>query len=136
MQPSHDGRSIDWLCLTSHNLSIAAWGQVQKRSKNQTTDERILFIRHWELGVFFSADTLACGNGNQVRMVPLADNDKGDNDVICLDSDDEESEDEDVIRFPLPYSLHGRAYTSADNPWTDDPVAYPQRDAYGRHGLL
>eukprot|EP00986_Skeletonema_menzelii_P013550 scaffold7979_cov149-Skeletonema_menzelii.AAC.1 len=137
VQPSHDGRSIDWMCLTSHNLSIAAWGQVQKRSKNQRNDEKILFIRHWELGVFFSADALTRGSGKQIRIVPLADCDKGSNGVICLDSDDEKGEaDGDVIRVPLPYSLHTPAYASTEKPWTDDPVFYPQRDAYGRHGLM
>jgi len=136
LQPSNDGRSIDWLCLTSHNLSIAAWGQVQKRSKNQTNDEKILFIRHWELGVFFSADTLSRGNGKQARIVPLADIDTDSNGIICLDGEDDEGEDGDVIRVPLPYSLHTPSYAGNENPWTDDSVFYQQPDVYGRHGLL
>jgi tyrosyl-DNA phosphodiesterase-1 len=136
LQPSHDGRSIEWLCLTSHNLSIAAWGQVQKRSKNQSTDEKILFIRHWELGVFISAATLARGDGKQVRIVPLADHENDNTGVICLNSDDEDGQDYDVIRVPLPYSLHTPAYDNKGNPWTDDPVLHQQPDAFGRHGLL
>jgi len=135
VQPSHDGRSIEWICLTSHNLSIAAWGQVQRRSKNLPPDEKILFVRHWELGVFFSADTLARSDGNQVRIVPLADYEHDSNGAICLDNDEDEGDD-DVIRVPLPYSLNTPAYAAEDNPWTEDPVFYPQRDAYGRHGLL
>ena len=140
LQPSHDGRSVEWLCLTSHNLSIAAWGQVQIRSKNQTSDEKILFVRHWELGVFVSAATLskARGDGKQVRIVPLAagyDNDN--NGAICIDcDDDEDGENDDIIRVPLPYSIQVLMYDNNDIPWTDDPVFYAQQDAYGRHGLL
>lgn len=136
VQPSHDGRSIDWLCLTSHNLSIAAWGQVQKRSKKQSNDEKILFIRHWELGVFLSGETLSRCNGKQVRIVPLADYDTDSNGIICLDSDDDGEEGSNVIRVPLPYSLHTPSYADNEKPWSDDSVVYQQPDAFGRHGLL
>jgi hypothetical protein len=78
----------------------------------------------------------ARGDGKQVRIVPLADYENDNNGVICLDSDDDEGQDDDVIRVPLPFSLHTPAYNNNDIPWTDDPVFYAQPDAYGRHGLL
>lgn len=48
--------SIEWLCLTSHNLSKAALGELQNSSGSVT---KVFFIRHWELGVFISPSTLA-----------------------------------------------------------------------------
>jgi hypothetical protein len=83
-----------------------------------------------------SAATLARGDGKQVRIVPLADHENDNTGVICLNSDDEDGQDYDVIRVPLPYSLHTPAYDNKGNPWTDDPVLHQQPDAFGRHGLL
>ena len=47
----HDGKSALWFCLTSANLSRAAWGEHQK---NDTQ----LQIRSYEVGVLFTAETL------------------------------------------------------------------------------
>ena len=120
VQPSSDRSSIEWLYLGSHNLSIAAWGQIQKRHKE--TDEMINFIAHWELGVFFSPTTLAkaLGDGKRVRIVPFGHYEKTSNGAICLDSDDDEDEhDVDVVCVPLPYSLQTPAYDSKDVHWTN-----------------
>ena len=122
VQPSSDRSSIEWLYLGSHNLSIAAWGQVQARYTG--SDELIHRIAHWELGVFFSPATLAKarGNGKRVRIVPFGHYGKTSNGAICLDSDDDDEDDDegvDVIHVPLPYSLHTPAYDSKDVHWTN-----------------
>jgi tyrosyl-DNA phosphodiesterase-1 len=44
-QLNHEGCSMDWFVVTSHNMSKAAWGEVQ----NSRHGSRRLFIRHWEL---------------------------------------------------------------------------------------
>lgn len=41
-----NGNEVAWLCLASHNLSRAAWGELQKK-------QSVLFIRSYELGVVF-----------------------------------------------------------------------------------
>ncbi|KAL7457886.1 hypothetical protein ACHAWC_010450 [Mediolabrus comicus] len=122
VQPSSDRSSIEWLYLGSHNLSIAAWGQVQARYTG--SDEMINFIAHWELGVFISPATLAKarGDGKRVRIVPFGHYGKTSNGAICLDSDDDDEEDDEGVdvHVPLPYSLYTPAYDSKDVHWTND----------------
>jgi tyrosyl-DNA phosphodiesterase-1 len=119
VQPSSDRSSIEWLYLGSHNLSIAAWGQVQARYTG--SDELILRIAHWELGVFISPATLAKarGDGKRVRIVPFGHYGKTSNGAICLDSDDDEDDEGVDVHVPLPYSLHTPAYDSKDVHWTN-----------------
>lgn len=125
VQPSSDGRSIDWLVLTSHNLSTAAWGQVQKRSVGST--ERILFIRHWELGVFISPETLQRASGDdsgEVRLVPFTGS------AIGPDTVDSGHESNDVCAA-LPYGLSPTPYNPEDVSWAcDRPAIMPDR--FGR----
>jgi tyrosyl-DNA phosphodiesterase-1 len=56
----HNGVEALWLCLTSANLSRAAWGESQKSGEQ-------LQIRSYEMGVVFSAASLAryCGGGGE-----------------------------------------------------------------------
>ena len=48
---SRDSSTVAWNCLTSCNLSKAAWGTKQKNGKQ-------FFCRHWELGILFTPVTL------------------------------------------------------------------------------
>jgi hypothetical protein len=53
---------MDWFVVTSHNMSKAAWGEVQNSSRHGSGD----CSRHWELGVFLPPQTLRAE-----RLVPL-----------------------------------------------------------------
>ena len=98
--------SMEWFVLSSHNISSAAWGQLQKNGQQ-------FFVRHWELGVFLSPHTLGCN-----RLVPLLD----------------AASDPDDIAIPLPYKFKPDAYEASDEPWAWDKT-YQRPDAFGRHGL-
>ena len=117
VQPSSGGRGIEWMLLGSHNLSIAALGQIQKRSKDSS--EKILFIRHWELGVFISSETLTKaghGDGKNVTLVPY----RGGG----MSSGSE-------VQVPLPYDLNPTPYNNEDVTWAvDRPTFLPDR--FGR----
>eukprot|EP00984_Skeletonema_dohrnii_P002483 scaffold862_cov76-Skeletonema_dohrnii-CCMP3373.AAC.1 len=123
VQPSPsfgDDRSIEWLLLSSHNLSKAAWGQVQN---NKRTGGKDCFIAHWELGVMFSPATLleVCGMTKPVRILSIGYDGAKDNGTISLcddDVDDDGSSDFINVRVPLPYDVHTPdAYNGRDDYW-------------------
>ena len=127
LQASHDGRSVEWLALTSHNLSRAAWGEVQN-----SADGRRLFIRHWELGVFFSPKIFAgaregigakfasyAGQPQRpVRMVPFVGNTDGGQ--------------PEGLHLPIPFDLKPIPYNGQDIPWAVDR-SYRLPDSFGRY---
>ena len=100
-----DGRqSMEWFCLTSHNLSKAAWGEKQNTKFGQK-----LFMRHWELGVVVfppKGGTLgpvpACGSSNSL-----------------------------AVSIPLPFQLKPSRYDISDQPWAVDKH-YQKADGFGR----
>ncbi|CAB9527498.1 Tyrosyl-DNA phosphodiesterase 1 [Seminavis robusta] len=103
-----DGGAMEWFVLTSHNLSKAAWGDVQNSTKHK---EKRLFIRHWELGVLLSPDQL--GAQRLVPWSPAAEKQK------------------DVVTVPLPYRHKPLPYADADKPWAVDQ-RYVRLDIFGR----
>lgn len=110
-QLGDDGSSMNWFVLSSHNMSIAAWGQVQMGNGG-----RVNFIRHWELGVFVSPRTL----GSAIhRLVPFRTNPIKGN----------------VIPVPLPYKLVPDPYVDLDQPWAVDGQ-YTHLDRDGRSGAF
>ena len=92
-----------------HRWSIAAWGQLQKRSEQSRANEKISFIRHWELGVFISPATLAnnaaasgsvSGGDICIDPYPGTDASTNKNGVINLESDDEEdAKESSTVQF-------------------------------------
>jgi tyrosyl-DNA phosphodiesterase-1 len=138
IQPSStnvdDDDEIDWLVLTSHNLSIAAWGQLQKSSADgniRIDDEKVLFIRSWELGVFISPATLMAGGhasaGNKLRMHPFRGiSDSSPDAIINVDSDDDdddggnECKKSNVVLVPIPFDLNPDPYNNDDVAWARD----------------
>ena len=110
VQPSSDGRAIEWMLLGSHNLSIAALGQIQKRSKDSS--EKILFVRHWELGVFISSATF----GKDVAIVPYRGGGKSYG---------------PEVQVPLPYDLNPTPYNNEDVTWAVDRTTFLP-DRFGR----
>eukprot|EP00970_Alexandrium_tamarense_P015746 scaffold5469_cov175-Alexandrium_tamarense.AAC.7 len=118
-----DTPSIEWMVLTSHNLSKAAWGNIENRSVD---DSKVLFIRHWELGVFISPATLANSKftgGEARRIVPYIGNDIGNSPINLADSDDGgDTESRDVVA-PLPYDVMNPSiyhHQGEDMAWTVD----------------
>jgi tyrosyl-DNA phosphodiesterase-1 len=103
------GDAMEWFVLTSHNLSKAAWGDVQNSTKH---NEKRLFIRHWELGVFFSPRQL-----HAKRLIPW--------------SPDKETKKPGDVTIPLPYRHKPLAYTESDKPWAVDQ-RYTRLDIFGR----
>jgi tyrosyl-DNA phosphodiesterase 1 len=102
--------SMDWLVITSHNLSKAAWGEVQTSNR---FGGRRLFIRHWELGVFLSPLTLKSD-----RLVCWTGADNG-----CLSGTI-------TAAVPMPFSLLPESYDSSDTPWAVDST-YEAEDGFG-----
>ncbi|XP_024530041.1 tyrosyl-DNA phosphodiesterase 1 [Selaginella moellendorffii] len=128
--------ALAWVCLTSSNLSKAAWGALQK---NKTQ----LMIRSYELGVVFLPSMLskfknrysctedlplineneACKTGApNVKLYTLA---------ATESMDEEEDTNAKIIRLPLPYALPPPRYSSQDEPWKWDKQ-YLHPDVYGK----
>lgn len=101
--------AMEWFVLTSHNLSKAAWGDVQHSTRHK---EKRLFVRHWELGVFFSPHQLQAK-----RIVPW--------------SPGEETRKAGDVTVPLPYRLKPIPYGDSDKPWAVDQ-RYVRLDIFGR----
>jgi tyrosyl-DNA phosphodiesterase-1 len=151
LQLSGDDEStatVEWCLVTSHNLSTAALGQIQNNSQ---MGEQCLFIRHWELGVFVSPDTLknvATAEGSKTSpMAKKFKNEEAGGDIVRPGTDasaadkpkvrmvpfrgvDAKYADSDVI-LPLPFDVKPTRYSSQDVPWaTDRHGGLP--DAFGR----
>ena len=130
---SKDDPSIEWLCLTSHNLSKAAWGEYQNSAGSTT---KILFIRHWELGVFISPATLTkqlLDDGGdckcqKVRLCPYI----GSNSNTKVDEADTFSTGKRDALIPLPYNVNLERYGNGDVPWTVDGGGKILPDIFGR----
>lgn len=79
-----------WFCLTSANLSTAAWGQLQVK-------ETQLMIRNYEVGVLFLPSKM-----NKMMMV-----------------DSHQKTTQEIVHFPLPYIYPPPSYVqSQDKIWT------------------
>eukprot|EP00977_Amphora_coffeiformis_P026032 scaffold23831_cov180-Amphora_coffeaeformis.AAC.2 len=111
-QLSKDEDFMEYFILGSQNLSMAAWGNLQNHARFGT---RRLFIRHWELGVFLSPQTLGCE-----KLAPWYP------DVVDLVHD--------TVTVPLPYCETPELYAASDAPWAVD-VQYSEPDAFGRHSV-
>lgn len=113
-QLGEDRASMNWFLLTSHNLSITAWGQEQTSKKYGS---KSFFIQHWELGVFFSPQLL--GAGPDCRFVPYSSTNNAS---------------ESSIPIPLPYAVNPDPYGKDDKPWAWDEQ-YEVPDRFGRFGV-
>ena len=129
---------IRWFCLTSCNLSMAAWG---KRERNGSQ----LYIKSYELGVFFSPDTEIMRNHSGMRSfscTPL-------HPVLGLDTHISLSPrgrraEKKLIALPVPFKCLPESYLivtdEEDDEWGDKPWAwdaiYPgEPDDWGLCGL-
>lgn len=109
---------MEWIVLSSHNLSKAAWGDVQ----NSTAyGEKRLFVRHWELGVLIAPSMLGA-----TRLVPWSKKhgskkDKKNTTISAIGD----------ATVPLPYRHKPLPYTEKDKPWAVDQ-RYVRLDIFGR----
>ncbi|CAG9462817.1 unnamed protein product [Pedinophyceae sp. YPF-701] len=128
---SEDGRRIFWLFLGSHNISMAAWGKLEKNSTQ-------LMVRSYEMGVllapcFEEAYLKHPHAGFRCHPVPwergAARRGVG-GEVVMRPWDVRAAEAENAAPgtawLPVPYPLPPRPYGEADEPWVvDEPREYP-----------
>lgn len=116
-QLAEDSRSMQWFCVTSHNLSTPSWGQIQ----NSKWGGRSFYIQHWELGVFVAPSMF----GENVKMVPIPE--------ACVGRTLVESSDTtaQVVGIPLPYPLKPTKYGKNDTVFSWEKT-YSVIDAFGR----
>jgi len=128
------GEEMAWMLLASHNLSRAAWGVSEE-------DGEVLFVRSFELGVFFTPTLLARhaeGGGFSLsaaaaplyrapvaaarpRLLPAA--------AVLEGRADAGS----GYFLPIPYDIPPVPYSSHDEAWDSDAFPWP-RDRFGANG--
>ncbi|KAG7349160.1 tyrosyl-DNA phosphodiesterase [Nitzschia inconspicua] len=99
---------MEWFVLSSHNLSKAAWGEIQ----NRRLEGEVLTVQHWELGVFVSPETLGVDH-----MGPLPETAMSS--VAELASTRETNAKRRTV-IPLPYKFRPDAYDEEDQFWATD----------------
>jgi len=144
-----DGAPVEWCTIASQNMSVAAWGQLQI-NKRTGDPKGTLFMRHWELGVFFSPCRLSKflsyrGDGPdevvkqsaRVKMVPVPMLETG----VCEGHVSEVGKDKNatiIVPLPLPFEIPPVNYAADEVPWARDRDT-EEPDGFGtvvRKGLL
>ena len=92
MRYEEESKEVTWICLTSANLSQAAWGSLQK---NDTQ----FMIRHFEVGVLFIPSIFNLRSFSVGNFAELTSTN---------------------IQFPIPYSIPPPLYSSNDKHWVWD----------------
>jgi tyrosyl-DNA phosphodiesterase 1 len=107
-QISQDDLGMDWFCISSHNLSKAAWGEVI-----QSPNGLQFFTRHWELGVFLAPSLFS-----KEKICPATTGDATAN-------------NHNILYVPLPFELRPSKYETEDQPWAVDGI-FPTPDRFGQ----
>lgn len=94
---------MHWFVLGSHNLSKAAWGELQNGQRGPCFK-----VFHWELGVFISPQTLGVD-----RLVPFG---------TAASRQPASRADETICEVPLPYPFRPDRYATNDRAWTLDMI--------------
>ncbi|XP_020797267.1 tyrosyl-DNA phosphodiesterase 1 [Boleophthalmus pectinirostris] len=104
MRVSPDFSELAWYCITSANLSKAAWGALEKNNTQ-------IMVRSYELGVLFLPSAY------NMKTFPIQRN------PFPVSSPS--------TGFPVPFDLPPTSYTSKDQPWIWN-IAYTQApDTHG-----
>ncbi|KAK7899179.1 hypothetical protein WMY93_020032 [Mugilogobius chulae] len=98
MRVSPDFSELAWYCITSANLSKAAWGALEKNNTQ-------MMVRSYELGVLFLPSAY------NMKTFPIQRN------PFPVSSPS--------TGFPVPFDLPPSSYTSKDQPWIWN-IAYTQ----------
>ena len=110
------GVRVSWFCLTSSNMSRAAWGDVQKNGK------QIHFL-HWELGVLFTPQSLLRLPAGQAFSCSSGHTSSTQTDVTGVEirttQPDPTPRDQNKLRvvMPIPYQLPAKWYERDEEPW-------------------
>lgn len=145
----YNGSNLAWVLLSSHNLSKAAWGTLQKQGTQ-------LMIRSYEMGVLFVPSTEKLFQSSPHRRFSCTAIDKSVESLMYSHKDslpvsgaseeessgqmfrnfsscekEEHGTDTSYPMFPLPYKTPPKPYSPNDIPWVvDHPfVGY---DRFGR----
>lgn len=119
-------RTIDWVMVTSANLSKQAWGDVVNKK-----DE--IWIQSWEAGVVVWPELFTEPGEEEAVMVPvfgkdgLGAEDVGQDERVLGDKGDSRM----VVAFRMPYDLPLHPYAPDDKPWCAT-MQYAEPDRYGR----
>ena len=106
-------QTMQWFCLTSHNLSKAAWGECRTNDRGSH-----LYVMHWELGVFTAPSMW----GDGATMGPIGMTTTGNGEVSR-------------IGIPLPYAVDPTPYGPNEGPFSWEETYPTAPDAYGRVGV-
>ena len=116
---SSDGKRLAWMCLTSANMSNAAWGGLQLKDTQ-------LHCLHWELGVLFTPKTLrnvfnpfslSAPHANSVQRVDTLEDAE---EIQLLTTHAAGTAQRTSLLFPLPYELPPARYPDGAQPWHSD----------------
>jgi len=146
MRASGDGRQLHWMCLTSANMSAAAWGRLQKQDTQ-------IHCCHWELGVLFTPRTLSarkrcnfsCNDACLAGLAAATTCRDGKNEdtrasVATLltprgwevnDSHVDTAQEKEQIYFPVPFALPTSQYTNGEFPFHTDGHWPGKPDRFG-----
>lgn len=91
---SKGGNHVPWICLSSANMSKAAWGELQKNGSQ-------LVIRNYEVGVLFIAPR---------------QKETSEYNGFILGKTPQITSTQTV--FPIPYSFPPQKYSFNERPWT------------------
>lgn len=104
LRASPDYTELAWYCITSANLSKAAWGALEKNNTQ-------IMVRSYELGVLFLPSAF------NMKTFPVQKN------PFPVSSS--------TTGFPVPFDLPPTSYSSRDQPWIWN-IAYTQApDTHG-----
>lgn len=123
-----DDDAMRWFCLTSHNLSKAAWGECRTNARGTH-----LYVMHWELGVFTAPGLWSDDDDVVVTMGPVVAK-HGIADRRAGDGASSRRRRRRRVEIPLPYDFDPIPYGPADEPFSWEETYPTAPDAYGRVG--
>ena len=128
-QLGEDNESMQWFCLSSHNLSKAAWGEIRQNSRGQH-----LYVMHWELGVFVAPSMFQEEeSARPAKLVPITTTSTsvgGEGSTVAA------AASATKIGIPLPYPLIPTKYGPSEKPFSWEETYAGAPDRFGRFGVM
>jgi tyrosyl-DNA phosphodiesterase-1 len=117
---SGNTNNMRWFVLSSHNLSKAAWGEIQNRMdphRGGGYRTEVLAIQHWELGVFVSPSTLGVDAMGPLSKTNPSVHNRKRKASTSEGSKSHRHEQHSRAVIPLPYKFRPDKYQDSDQPW-------------------